>query len=698
MVKLLGLELFLKDRPPRSIEIRSAFQRRMQRGEDACQTISLPGVEASVSAAPGTGDQEWRLQLTGRLENPQHIILEIESIWPHSIFCHGYNDWTGSRERRVEDIPGRLRMPLRPLLSGYTDIPLTERWLRTDPAHHRSHGVTYLKRSGHPPHAHTIVLFGALNERRALTWFEFSGNRVLVHLDLEGSASTGDPDAYPVLDLWAASGNSVDALFGRWFEQQNLPPVNARPAAGYTTWYYHYNNVSPADIEAVLAGFGPPSGATKQGKDAAAGNRKKKTTSRTVLDSHGSASANGLDVLQIDDGYQRHVGDWLDLKPSFGRSLRPTVDRIHAAGARAGLWIAPFIAERNSRLFREHPDWIARDHRGRPVRAGFNPLWSYWFYALDLSREEVREYLQMVFTVILHEWGFDFLKLDFLYAAALQPAVNRSRAEHLHDAVDLIHECTGWSALPERRRPGAPQLLGCGIPLSAAAGRFDYCRVGSDVKESWEDPFLHFMNYQERVSTFNSLISTISRRHWNHRAFLNDPDVFFLRSSFRALSPSERQRPIPLTLNERRTLFLLNHIFGSLLFTSDPVQQYDAEARRMHALALPLADPQDITVEEEDLLYTIRFRVNGEYCVAFANLRRKTARISLPPFPPMKSRQAVWRESPLTAPGLEHCDFRPGHTVSLSAHASVCFTMAEVVARTGRSSKNIAPHIFMPLP
>ena len=46
----------------------------------------------------------------------------------------------------------------------------------------------------------------------------------------------------------------------------------------------------------------------------------------------------------------------------------------------------------------------------------------------------------------------------------------------------------------------------------------------------WEDKRLKMLRYRERVSTVNSLISAIGRRHLNGKVFWNDPDVFILRA------------------------------------------------------------------------------------------------------------------------------------------------------------------------
>src|SRR5699024_7163536 len=111
------------------------------------------------------------------------------------------------------------------------------------------------------------------------------------------------------------------------------------------------------------------------------------------------------------DGYQTAVGDWLSLKSEFSDGMRPITDRLHKNGSKAGLWLAPFSAHKNSQLIKDHPDWLARDSKGKPVFGGLN--WG-GFYSLDIYNQGVRDYLKKVFDTVFYEWGFDMVKLDFL--------------------------------------------------------------------------------------------------------------------------------------------------------------------------------------------------------------------------------------------------------------------------------------------
>jgi len=233
-------------------------------------------------------------------------------------------------------------------------------------------------------------------------------------------------------------------------------------------------------------------------------------------------------------------------------------DAIHEAGFKAGLWLAPFAAQEGSRLASEHPDWLLCDDAGKPIPAGSN-----WgpFYGLDLRRAEVREYLRLVFGTVLDVWGFDLVKLDFLYAACLRPFPEATRGELMAMGMKFLREIMG-----ERL------ILGCGVPLASAFGRVDYCRIGCDVGLSWDEAWYMAYLHRERASTPRALANTLGRRQLDGRAFLNDPDVFILRDELTTLSPAQR-----------RILDFLNTLLGSLVFTSDRVDSYGEASRELFA-------------------------------------------------------------------------------------------------------------------
>ena len=130
-----------------------------------------------------------------------------------------------------------------------------------------------------------------------------------------------------------------------------------------------------------------------------------------------------FDVVQIDDGWQRAVGDWL---PNDNSRRHAGPDRAdHHRGDERRLWLAPFIVLPTSATAREHPEFLLRDADGEPVVAGHN--WGAGYWALDLTHPGVQEHLTRLIHRVVHEWGFTYLKLDFINAGAI-PGVRHSGA------------------------------------------------------------------------------------------------------------------------------------------------------------------------------------------------------------------------------------------------------------------------------
>ena len=79
--------------------------------------------------------------------------------------------------------------------------------------------------------------------------------------------------------------------------------------------------------------------------------------------------------------------------------------------------------------------------------------------ALEKKFQEVKEYIRALFKRVFEEWGFDMVKLDFLYSAAIYPRNGKSRGQLMCEAMDFLRECCGEKL-----------FLGCGVPLAPAFG------------------------------------------------------------------------------------------------------------------------------------------------------------------------------------------------------------------------------------
>ncbi len=183
-----------------------------------------------------------------------------------------------------------------------------------------------------------------------------------------------------------------------------------------------------------------------------------------------------LNILQIDDGFEEQIADWFAFAPGFQHGVAPLANEINQAGLSAGLWLAPFIVNPKSRLARDHPDWLLRGRLGRPVNAGFD--WGVFATALDLTNPQALGYAADVVRVAAQEWGFSYLKLDFLYAGALPGRfqdASKTRAQVLRAGLESLRSAAGEETI----------LLGCGCPLGSAIGLVDAMRIGADTARRW---------------------------------------------------------------------------------------------------------------------------------------------------------------------------------------------------------------------
>jgi alpha-galactosidase len=203
-----------------------------------------------------------------------------------------------------------------------------------------------------------------------------------------------------------------------------------------------------------------------------------------------------VDVIQIDDGWQAEIGDWLTFSGRFS-SLPKLAEQIRRDGRRPGIWIAPFIAGARSELARTHPEWLTGD-------AGHN--WDQDLRGLDAIRMETR--LREVFGT-LRSFGFDYFKLDFLYAGALAGL----------DAYRL-----GLAVIRETAGPES-YLVGCGAPILPSVGLVDAMRVSPDIDPAYEPENGDMSRPSQRAATL-----TTTGRAWQHgRFWVNDSDCLIAR-------------------------------------------------------------------------------------------------------------------------------------------------------------------------
>ena len=236
-----------------------------------------------------------------------------------------------------------------------------------------------------------------------------------------------------------------------------------------------------------------------------------------------------FDVFQVDDGWQVSIGDW-EVNEKFPSGMNALADRIKSTGRIAGLWLAPLIAVKSSRLVREHPDWFLHDERGGFVSAGFN--WGEHLYALDTTHPDVSSWLVALMKQV-RAWGFDYLKLDFLYGGALKGKRYKDmpREAAYRESLRLMRDAMGADAF----------FLTCGTPILPAIGLCDAMRVGPDVSNVWESYRDANLLYNPSVPGTRNAIRTSLNRLWLQPLVHVDPDIAYFETKENKLSQEHRK-------------------------------------------------------------------------------------------------------------------------------------------------------------
>lgn len=120
----------------------------------------------------------------------------------------------------------------------------------------------------------------------------------------------------------------------------------------------------------------------------------------------------GIEMLVMDDGWfgnryddNRALGDWFVNEEKLPGGLKYLADEINKLGMQFGIWMEPEMVSPDSDLFRSHPDW-AIQVPGRNPGLCRNQL------VLDLTREEVREYVWQRIYAILTSANIAYVKWD----------------------------------------------------------------------------------------------------------------------------------------------------------------------------------------------------------------------------------------------------------------------------------------------
>ena len=171
----------------------------------------------------------------------------------------------------------------------------------------------------------------------------------------------------------------------------------------------------------------------------------------------------GVERFIIDDGWfngrngdKAGLGDWFLDKNKYPEGLAPIVNHVTSLGMEFGLWFEPEMINKDSELYRNHPDWLLGvDGYDQPT--GRNQ------FAIDLQNDAAFDYLFARLDHFLSEYAISYIKWD-MNREIVQPA-------HFGKAAG-VRQTERFYALVDKLRAAHPkvEIESC----AAGGGRIDY--------------------------------------------------------------------------------------------------------------------------------------------------------------------------------------------------------------------------------
>ena len=292
----------------------------------------------------------------------------------------------------------------------------------------------------------------------------------------------------------------------------------------------------------------------------------------------GKAAELGADMLVMDDGWfgDRNndlagLGDWIVNEKKLKGGLKPLVDKVKQMGLKFGIWFEPEMVNEDSDLFRAHLDWAIRIPNRKPTLSRYQLV-------LDMTRQDVRDYLYNAISTILKSADISYVKWD----------MNRSICEWYsnelpHDKMgEMPHRYVlGLYELLDRLTTDFPKVLfeGC----SGGGGRFDagmlyYCPQiwCSDDTDAYERTKIQYgTSFIYPISTVGSHVSAVPNHQTGRitpietRAVTASAGSFGYELDLNALSDEEKEKVKEQIVRFKEFNWLIHN--GSYYRLSDPM-------------------------------------------------------------------------------------------------------------------------------
>jgi alpha-galactosidase len=326
------------------------------------------------------------------------------------------------------------------------------------------------------------LVIGPVGAPRAFVNYQAYVAKGIPHLEIVSDMSDvvvapGEArESQEIIVLSGAYDQAVTTVL-HWLAQTHGARTARGPAFGWCSWYDCFNGVSAPHVEKVADYF-----------------------------AHLQLQAPEF-VIQIDDGFQRQVGDWA-CNDKFPDGWAPVVKKINTAHAVAGIWLAPLAVHDSTGLLQQHPDWFARYATGELFGAISN--WGPTAHWLDPTQPAARRFLRTTLRAA-YDAGFRYFKIDFNTVGGRFYNPRQTSLEVYRDLYKMYRQTIGTDSY----------LLACSQFSRGVFGYADAVRIGPDSGADWRA--LHPCTIVECIHAVGTTALA------NGLICANDPDVSYTK-------------------------------------------------------------------------------------------------------------------------------------------------------------------------
>ncbi len=198
--------------------------------------------------------------------------------------------------------------------------------------------------------------------------------------------------------------------------------------------------------------------------------RGAEVTEENVLRLIPKAAEVGCELFIIDAGWQKSMGDWEIHPEKFPGGFARIIDEVCRSGMRFGLWVEFERVNRESAVYREHPEWLI-DRRE--------------YTLLNFARRDVLDYIHGVLRGLLAENDIVYLKMDLNRYLEIPEVENRREMRTKY----MLH----FYELMERLKTEFPRVF------------FENCAGGSGRGDLAMDRYFARVNRSDNQDTLDIL-------------------------------------------------------------------------------------------------------------------------------------------------------------------------------------------------